>query len=344
MIRIVRRLAAAAIGLLTMSGGAAALDGTLLVVNRDGGSISFIDLGLGLEIARLPVGAAIPHEVAVSPDGRLAVTGAYGTAANPGRRLIVMDVAAARITGEIDLGPKSRPHGLAFLGDSRRAVATMEQSDRIALVDVIELRVLGTYPTGARDGHMVRLSPDGRRAYVASRGGAGTLSVIFLEGGRPTVVIPTGAGAEGLAVTPDGAEIWVVNRQAGTISIVSAATLEVVAEIATRPYSRRAAITAAGRVAVTNGTANEPTPQYLRIYDAATRAVRQDIAFRDGAPLTGSFGLLVQGELIFASDGPGRRLLVLEPKAPGTLRVLTGRDVRPDGMAWSPLRVTVLGK
>src|SRR5690606_25596610 len=39
--------------------------GTLLVVNREGGSISFIDLETSIEMARLPVGSVIPHEVAV---------------------------------------------------------------------------------------------------------------------------------------------------------------------------------------------------------------------------------------------------------------------------------------
>jgi DNA-binding beta-propeller fold protein YncE len=54
------------------------LDGTLLVANRTGGSISLFDLATGIEMARVPIGPAIPHEVAVSPDGRLALTGEYG--------------------------------------------------------------------------------------------------------------------------------------------------------------------------------------------------------------------------------------------------------------------------
>ena len=47
-------------------------NGTLLVVNRTGGSISLFDLGTRVEMARVPIGPVIPHEVAVSPDGRLA--------------------------------------------------------------------------------------------------------------------------------------------------------------------------------------------------------------------------------------------------------------------------------
>jgi hypothetical protein len=36
------------------------LDGTLLVANRTGGSISLFDLATGIEMARVPIGPAIP--------------------------------------------------------------------------------------------------------------------------------------------------------------------------------------------------------------------------------------------------------------------------------------------
>ena len=84
----------------------------------------------------------------------------------------------------------------------------MQESDRLALVDLETRAVIRTYATGGRDGHMVRLSPDGSRAYVTSRGAEGTLSVIFLEEDRAPVVIGTGLGAEGLDVSADGSEVW----------------------------------------------------------------------------------------------------------------------------------------
>ena len=68
-----------------------ALDGTLLVANRSGGSVSFIDLPTGIEIARVPVGPTIPHEVAVSPDGRLAMSTEYGAGEDHGRYVILIE-------------------------------------------------------------------------------------------------------------------------------------------------------------------------------------------------------------------------------------------------------------
>ena len=171
--------------LLSPCVAALAQDGTLVVANRAGGSVSLIDLETRLEVARLPVGPIIPHEVAVSPDGRLAMTGEYGPNDSPGRHVILIDILNARIMGRIDLGPDSRPHTALFHPDGQRGLATMQDSDEIAVIDLNRMEVVRTYPTGGREGHMLRLSPDGSRAYVTSRGAEGTLSVIFLEKDRP---------------------------------------------------------------------------------------------------------------------------------------------------------------
>lgn len=334
--RIIGLLAA-----LAMTGAAAAApSGTLLVANRAGGSVSMFDLDTGLEIARLPVGTRIPHEIAVSPDGRTALTGEYGGGDDPGRHLVVIDVVGARIAGRIDLGPDSRPHSLAFLPDGRRAVATMERSDRLALVDTADLSVLRTFATGGREGHMVRLNPSGEFAYVTSRGAEGTLSVISLREERPPIVIPTGEGAEGLAVMPDGTEVWVINRLARSISIVNTALNEVVETLAAREGGRRAEISAAGRVLVPSATSGQNPETYLTVYDAASRRV---LASRRADGGAGGFGVHIVGEHAFLADRQQRSIAfcALDDLAEPCEIIASGHD-DPDGMVYSPLRVGVL--
>lgn len=316
--------------------------GTLLVANRNGGSISLFDLATGVEIARVPIGPAIPHEVAVSPDGRLALTGEYGPNDGPGRHVVVIDVAEGRLVGRIDLGPKSRPHSVVFMRDGRRAVVTLEQSDRIALVDVVDRSVLRTYPTGGREGHMVRLSPDGARAFVTSRGAEGTLSIISLAGEAPPVVIPTGAGAEGLAVTPDGREVWVVNRIARSISIVETRSLKVIQTIDVPPDARRAEVSPSGRVLVPHGGTDDAPAQYLSVYDSRSRALVNRLAMHEGRKGPGGFGIHLVGERAFVSDRADRALFIMDLDDFKSRRTLaTGHD-DPDGLAVSQVRVAVL--
>ena len=319
-----------------------ALDGTLLVVNRSGGSVSFIDLTTGVEIARVPIGPVIPHEVHVSPDGRLALTTEYGPEDNHGRHIVLLDVATASVVGRIDLGPNSRPHTAVFLPDGRHAVATMQDSDQLALVDLEAMAVVRTYLTGGREGHMVRLSPDGARAYVTSRGAEGTLSVIFLDEERPPVVIETGLGAEGLDVTTDGGEVWVANRSETSISVIDTESLEIVATLDSRPFAGRIDMGPDGYAIVPNGGRGSQVPQYLRLWDVEARRMITEVPLRDGEPQGGNFGVLVHDGMAFASDPDAGTIQVFE------LDGLTGRSLlaveheAPDGLAWSPIRVAVL--
>lgn len=319
-----------------------ALTGTLLVANRSGGSITLFDLATEVEIARIPIGPVIPHEVHVSPDGRFALTAEYGPNHSPGRHIILIDIATAEIVSRIDLGPNSRPHTALFLPDGRRAVATMQDSDELALVDLEQESVVRTYPTGGREGHMVRLHPDGSRAYVTSRGGPGTLSVIFLNEERPPVVLATGPGAEGLDVTPDGREIWVANRGGTSISVIDAHSLDIVDTLESRPAAGRIEIGPRGFAIVPNGGRGSRVPQYLRLWDVTARQMITEVPLRDGKPQGGNFGVLIQDDFAFASDPDAGTIQVFQlPELTGRRPLILAHDA-PDGMAWSPMRVEVL--
>lgn len=317
------------------------LVGTLVVANKSGDSVSFIDLDRGREVARVAVGRA-PHELAVSPDGRTVLVGEYGPEDAHGRTVGILDLVSASVRGRIDVGPDSRPHSIAFLPAGDRAVATLQDSDKIAIIDLASETVARTIPTGGRESHMVRLSPDGRHAFVTSRLGEGTLSIIDLEGDRPTRVLETGAGAEGLAVTSDGREVWVLDREAGTVSIVDTVRSVVVERVPSRMQSNRIAISGAGEAVVTNGTSGEALPQYVNLFDVATRKSRKELPLKGGKPGRGAFGIWIQDRTAFISDTDGGRILVYDLNAWGEEpRVLISglEKERPDGMGWSPIRV-----
>ena len=319
------------------------LEGTLVVANRlpGAGSVSLFDLPTGAEIARLPIGPVIPHEIAVSPDGTTAVTGEYGPGDNRGRRVVVIDIVAARIRGYVDLGPVSRPHSFAFLPDGRRIVATMEDADRIALIDLPTLAVVRTFPTGGRDGHMVRLSPDGAQAFVASRGGDGTLSIIELNQDLPPVVIRTGAGAEGLAVAPDGTEVWVANRSEATISVVDTVTREVTATLPAPLRAGRVAISAGGRVVVPSAITSRGLDVPLAIYDIGSRQVVAGQQVSDDTP-SGAVSLDVVAERLFAVDRGASSIAIYDLSDLSRLAVIATGHPDPDGVGYSPLRVGVM--
>src|SRR3546814_3885583 len=119
-----RALFAALTGILLAAPAAAE---TLLVGNKGEDTLSVIALDSGAELARLPTGR-MPHEIAISPDGKQAAVVAYG-----GTTIDIFDIAKRTKLRTIDLSPNRRPHGLLWLSHGR-LVATTEGSASVAVV------------------------------------------------------------------------------------------------------------------------------------------------------------------------------------------------------------------
>jgi YVTN family beta-propeller protein len=334
------RLLAAALLVACTPGGAQTLDGTLLVANREdvAGSVSLFDLRTEKEIARLPIGPGWPHEIAVSPDGRLALTAEYGLDA-PGERVAVIDVVGARLLGHIPMGSGSKPHDSVFLPDNRHAVVTLETTDELAVVDVATFSIVRRLAIGsdAREGHMIALSADARRVYVGGRI-SGTVSIVPLDGTVP-VVLETGAGAEAIAIAPNG-EVWVLNQDANTISIIDPAARAIAATFPSATQPRRLASLPGGEMAIINGNASTAG---VLLYDVSTRGVVRELAVTGEAAGAGGFGFLAVGNVLFVSTRADGRILLYDLEhSRETPRVFATHHETPDGMAWSPLRVGAL--
>ena len=239
---------------------------TLLVANKTDGTVDLVETASGESKATLPTGAG-PHEVAVSVDGGTAVVSNYGHRETPGSTLTVIDVGKAEVLRTIDLGKHTRPHGMAWLSERRLAVTT-EGSAHLLVVDVQDGTITTAIKTAQDISHMVAVTPDGKRAFVANIR-SGTVTAIDLTLGRKLGDIATGDGAEGIAVTPDGKHVWVTNRSADTLSIVDTSTLEIVGTVDCEGFPIRIAFTPDGeRALVSCAKAGE-----VAVIDVAGRKV-----------------------------------------------------------------------
>ena len=330
----------------TTPAATAATTGTLVVLNKAAASASLVDPATGATVATLPTGDG-PHEVAVSPDGRVAVVTNYG-GQTPGSSLTVLDLAGRQVRATIDLRPLRRPHGIAWLPDSQRVLVTAETDSAVAIVHVAQGRVEGTVRTGQAGSHLLALAPDGTRAYVANIG-SGTVTMLDPWGRHVLRTVRTGRGAEGLAVTPDGAELWVANREENTVVILDAATMAPLDTVRSGDFPIRVAFTPDGATAlVTNARSGE-----LRLFERLTRDTLATIAMRfdstqtRGTMLGAAFGSGsgVPIGILVAPDG--RRAYVANANADVVTvvdlarrrivgYVAAGRE--PDGMGWTPVR------
>ena len=253
----------------------------LVVVNKSDNSLSVLDGATGKLKWTAPVETG-PHEAEVLADGKTVAVSDYGRTNAPGHMVSIIELATGKIVGRVDLGSGARPHGLAALKDGRLLV-TAEGKKELVVVDPKGAKVLSRMPTGHALSHMVAASPDGKRAYVSSLKD-GVVTVIDLPGG---VVgdVPTGKGAEGIDVTPDGREVWVVNREADTISVIDTKTLKVAATIKAGAFPIRVKITPDGKRAVVAFAESGD----VGVFDVATRTeVKRIPVGRDAVAASGA--------------------------------------------------------
>lgn len=340
------RLLLLALPLVAVLPGAAPVAAdTLIVGNKAEATVSLIDLDSGKVVATLPTGVG-PHEVAVSPDGRLAAVADYGTGAAPGSTLTVIDVPGARVVKTIGLGEYRRPHGLAWIAPDRLLV-TVEAQKALLEVDPGSGEVRRAVETGQEVSHMVAAAPGGSRAFVANIG-SGTVTAIDLAAGKKLGDVATGAGAEGIAVGPDGKRVWVTNREADTVSAIDAASLEVVATVEPGAFPIRAEVTPDGRwVLVSNARSGT-----ISVIDAASAKVARTIElgveakdaegrllqFGEGSPVPIGIEIAPDGKRAYVAAANADAIAVIDLETWKLVGTLTaGRE--PDGMGYSTVAV-----
>jgi DNA-binding beta-propeller fold protein YncE len=117
-----------------------------------------------------------------------------------------------------------------FTADGRYALASCEFSGGMVVIDVRALRVVTTValprtPARPQD---VKLAPDGTLFYVADMDNGGTWEIDARTFGV-VGFLATGRGAHGLYPNRDATVMYVSNRDAGTVSVVSFASRSVIA-------------------------------------------------------------------------------------------------------------------
>jgi DNA-binding beta-propeller fold protein YncE len=186
----------------------------LYVTNDIGNSLTPIDPRTARPGRPIPV--LDPYNLYFTPDGLHAIV-----VAEAHREL---DFRAATTMALQHVLPTPTCAGIDHMDytfDGRYALASCEFSGRVVVIDLARETVVKTIDLAA--GAMpqdVKVSPDGRTFYVADMTTGG---VWMIDAARMRKVgfIATGAGAHGLYPSRDSRVLFVSNRNAGSISLIS---------------------------------------------------------------------------------------------------------------------------
>ncbi|HZR59316.1 MAG TPA: hypothetical protein VFA74_20785 [Terriglobales bacterium] len=181
--------------------------GWLLVANKGDSSLGIVDPVAGKQVAEIAEGGVTGHEVVASPDGRFAYVPIYGNSGvglpgTDGTHMVVIDLAARKVIGNLDFGKGVRPHLPVFGPKNNLLYVSTELKNAISIIDPATLKIVGSVPTGQEQSHMFAITHDGHRAYTANVG-PGTVSVLDLDARKVITVIPVSGQIQRISLSVD---------------------------------------------------------------------------------------------------------------------------------------------
>jgi YVTN family beta-propeller protein len=205
--------------------------GLLLVANKAEHSVAIIDPESGHTVATVAEGGVTGHELVASPDGRLAYVPIYGDSGvgkpgTDGSNLVVVDIAAHKIVGNIDFGHGVRPHCAVFGPKDGMLYVTTEIDKSISVIDPKTLKIVGSIPTGRPESHMLAITHDGGLGYTANVG-SGTVSVLDMVARKTLGEIQVAPQIQRISVSVDDSMVFTSDVTKPQLAVIDAATRKV---------------------------------------------------------------------------------------------------------------------
>ena len=270
---------------------------TLLIADKTADALLYFDTA-SLEVTRVvPVGGN-PHEVVVARDGRYAIT-----SNSRSNTVSIVDLAKGEEVHRLESSRFQYPHGMALHPNGVWLYLTNEQTQHVFTIDLEKRQIVDELSTGMGGSHMVVLTADGARAYIANRE-SGTVSLWKTGSQKSIDHAEAGNGAEGIALSHDERWLLVANRNDNDLHLFAASDLSLEAKIAVGEGPVRVAVALDDRRAFVTHRASAQ----VYVIDLTARKVTAKIAVGEGP-----------GGMAF--DGAGTRLFVANTSA-GTVSVL----------------------
>jgi DNA-binding beta-propeller fold protein YncE len=315
----------------SVSGESQSAGGVLLIANKGDRTLGIVDPASGIQVATVAEDGTTGHEVAASPDGRLAYVPIYGNSGvgkpgTDGRNIVVIDIAARKVAGNVDFGRGVRPHCAVFGPKDGLLYVTTELEQTISVIDPQTLKIIGAIPTGEPQSHMLAISPDGKRGYTANVG-PGTVSVLDLEARKTITVIPVAPVIQRIALSVDGRLAFTSDQTKPRLAVIDTESNKVKSWIPLPAPGYGTAATPDGRwLVVAVSTANK-----VAIVDLGTMQVAHAI---DVPAAPQEVVVRPDGKVAYVSCDASHKIAAIRT-SDWAVEKLIDAGAGADGMAWA---------
>jgi DNA-binding beta-propeller fold protein YncE len=196
----------------------------LILTAKSANKIQFFDAATLAKTGEIDMPAST-HEMIRSPDGkRIFATvyggGIFGKNKDPDRRIAVIDLAAKKLERTIDVGDYLAPHSVMM--DGRGTLwSTAELGNAVLAIDPATDKVERIDVGGAP--HWIAVSHATGKLFASFKTKE-AVAVVDTTTRRMTGKIAIPHGAEGIAVSPDGATLFVCAHRKGVVHVFDTRT------------------------------------------------------------------------------------------------------------------------
>jgi YVTN family beta-propeller protein len=272
--------------------------GSVFLTSVTSGSITMLDGKTLNKVAEFPTEG--------TPSGMDLVNGQLYIVDQAKNRILVLDPAARKFSGQIDLDPKTAPKGIAALQNGKWLYVSESGASDIVVIELASGKPLMRTKVHPGPGR-IALTPDGIFLVVLNVT-SGEVSILSTYNQKVVSTIKVGVMPSSLAISSDSKKAFVANRMSNTVTVIDIQKRDIIGTIKVGQAPTGIALSPDNsKLYVASGRENTVT-----VYDSSNHQQLAQLSLPVEIEFPGSLCMLPDGTKLLVSSQQGDSLGIID--------------------------------